>query len=45
MNYINHITKIGKFLNANMDLDKKFDLCMLQLYLIKKYMKKLINRR
>ncbi len=41
MNYINHATKISNLLNANISLVKKFNLCVIQRYFLKKYIKKL----
>lgn len=44
MNYINHATKISKLLSVDMSLNKKFDLCVIQRYLIKRFFKKLVKR-
>lgn len=41
MNYLYHARKISVFLCANIKLINKFDLAIMQLYLIKKYTKKL----
>ena len=45
MNYLNHAEKIRMFLCSNVNLIKKFNLCVMQFYLIKKYLKKLNKKR
>lgn len=44
MNYIQYARKISIFLGANIKPLKKFDLCVMQIYLIKKYVKKLKDK-
>ena len=41
MNYINYAKKINNLLKENISLVKKFDLCVIQRYFIKKFLKKL----
>jgi len=41
MDYLKIARDITILLNTNISLHKKFQLCVLQFYLIKKYMKKL----
>jgi len=45
MNYLYHARKISVFLYANIKLIKKFDLAIMQMYFIKKYVKKLKGKR
>lgn len=44
MNYLQHARRISIFLYDNINLIKKFNLYIMQFYLIKKYIKKL-NRK
>jgi len=44
MNYLQSARKISIFLGANINPLKKFDLCIMQFYLIKKYVKKLKDK-
>lgn len=41
MNYLYYARKINVFLCSNINLIQKFDLVIMQMYLIKKYIKKL----
>ena len=45
MNYLYHARKINVFLHSNVNLIKKFNLAIMQNYLIKKYLNKIINRK
>ncbi len=45
MNYLQYAKRIGILLYTNIDLIKKFDLCIMQFYLIKKYLKNLNKKR
>jgi len=44
MNYLQRAMKISILLYSNVNLIKKFNLCIMQLYLIKKYVKKLRDK-
>ena len=42
MEYLTKARRISILLHSNINLNKKFELCVMQIYLIKKYLKKII---